>query len=155
MNSSLKTDQFQPTLPMRGATSIFVATGTPILRFQPTLPMRGATIKGRQQVNIAIISTHTPHAGSDRSNERLFKFGPDFNPHSPCGERPSLWIANVSTRPFQPTLPMRGATFTSSSFVTSNLFQPTLPMRGATANLLGRCPGRQISTHTPHAGSDI
>ena len=35
------------------------------------------------------------------------------------------------------------------------LFQPALPMRGVTAGDDGRCVTGHISTHTPHAGSDV
>ena len=34
-------------------------------------------------------------------------------------------------------------------------FQPTLPMRGATRSLRYRYHPKAISTHAPHAGSDI
>ena len=57
---------FQPTLPVRGATSTIIGTVLGWLLFQPTLPVRGAT------------STRTCRGGSPG----------DFNPRSPCGERP-------------------------------------------------------------------
>ena len=122
--------------------------------FQSTLPMRGATS------NPLVIDTCTP----------------DFNPHSPCGERRVCKsvrghdMAFQSTLPmrgatyhavaaleriqFQSTLPMRGATAADGICRTANRFQSTLPMRGATL-LLRRPQGEgRISIHTPHAGSD-
>ena len=54
--------------------------------FQPALPMRGVTREhGAQQV-IALISTRTPHAGSDEDDRRKHRACAYFNPHSPCGE---------------------------------------------------------------------
>ena len=34
------------------------------------------------------ISIHTPHVGSDIDHAVTFGTEADFNPHSPCGERP-------------------------------------------------------------------
>ena len=58
------------------------------------------------------------------------------------------------SRKFQPTLPARGATGTTSARHTARIFQPTLPARGATllANLDKLVP--DISTHAPRTGSD-
>ena len=79
--------EFQPTLPMRGATApyvprregILIPTHAPhagsdinntdhaltVTVFQPTLPMRGATEIVEQIVSSLPIPTHAPHAGSD------------------------------------------------------------------------------------------
>ena len=80
--------QFQPTLPLRGATpgkivadiDAGVSTHVPLagsdLRvyrggrlpamFQPTLPLRGATAAVGVGVPVLAVSTHAPLAGSDR-----------------------------------------------------------------------------------------
>ena len=79
------------------------------------------------------ISTHAPHAGSDFVLFEICSRFSNFNPRSPCGER------------------HRHADF----HLDAAGFQPTLPMRGATA---GWCPLSHadiISTHAPHAGSDV
>ena len=102
--------------------------------FQPTLPMRGATCA---------------HGGLKLRRH-------NFNPRSPCGERLLVRHGFRAAEVFQPTLPMRGATPCSiiQRFLTTK-FQPTLPMRGAT-NLMGyQASTRKISTHAPHAGSDL
>ena len=89
-------------------------------RFQSTLPMRGAT-KGKHPdkalTYISIhaphagsddllissptdttISIHAPHAGSDKGAE-IAPFGtPDFNPRSPCGERPLFTARDCGAR---------------------------------------------------------
>ena len=106
---------FQPTLPMRGATPC--CRSCPRWRqFQPTLPMRGATVTDIEAALANTISTHAPHAGSDdlrsaRVHERRISThaphaGSDwvsidkierqfnFNPRSPCGERPAWYRAS-------------------------------------------------------------
>ena len=57
---------------------------------------------------------------------------PDFNPHSPCGERP----------PYRPRCRIKAR------------FQSTLPLRGATETAHLRITEHHISIHTPLAGSD-
>ena len=105
------TSQFQPTLPLRGATERRVGClGLP--GFQPTLPLRGAT----RRINEALIecgfqptlpsaprctthpvSTHAPLAGSDRQAPWCTCAGAGFNPRSPCGERrpPAAGVASL------------------------------------------------------------
>ena len=102
---------FQSTLPMRGATDCRHADGgwrsisihTPhagsdrrltrqldrAFLFQSTLPMRGATIVHHSGYRHLSISIHTPHAGSDLPTLSMRRSRlSNFNPHSPCGERP-------------------------------------------------------------------
>ena len=102
----------------------------------------------------------------------------DFNPRSPHGERlRTMPLSFFPTRPFQPTLPARGATsVVTASFGASSIsthaprtgsdtkrlealegrkkFQPTLPARGATLLRQWRFRWRRISTHAPRTGSD-
>ena len=76
--------EFQPTLPMRGATSIASSKLWVSRKFQPTLPMRGATGK---EVEAAL-------------------YEGDFNPRSPCGERHSpLLVLNCRSDDFNPRSP--------------------------------------------------
>ena len=123
--------EFQPTLPLRGATAVPDQPGATSL-FQPTLPLRGATGSPCLMVHALDVSTHAPLAGSDL----LFGAIDDFFE-------------------FQPTLPLRGATArrrrqvpplvvsTHAPLAGSDapaetvalqlrVFQPTLPLRGAT-----------------------
>ena len=81
-----------------------------VIEFQPTLPMRGATNGEYAVIAYSKISTHAPHAGSDIFARTIASAIKDFNPRSPCGERLRGGSSSMSRVSFQPTLPMRGAT---------------------------------------------
>ena len=79
--------KFQSTLPVWGATDVWDVRRTYLL-FQSTLPVWGATAPGRADERLTMISIHAPRVGSDFSIS-FSPFSPtDFNPRSPCGERP-------------------------------------------------------------------
>jgi len=60
----------------------------------------------------------------------------DFNPLSPCGERPPLTYITQIADLFQSTLPMRGETSIDANLeLWVDEFQSTLPMRGETAKI--------------------
>ena len=59
----------------------------------------------------AFISIHTPRVGSDlRTAVIMCRYLPNFNPHSPCGERRSTIASSKYLSGFQSTLPVWGAT---------------------------------------------
>ena len=101
---------FQSTLPLRGATRVGFASWTPP-KFQSTLPLRGAT------------TVWTSCAGT-RSN---------FNPHSPCGERPSKKEEKYEIMGISIHTPLAGSDL---------------------ENFAAHYISLQISIHTPLAGSD-
>ena len=127
---------FQPTLPLRGATTRPVRR-TPASLFQPTLPLRGAT---NNEIDL------TPEQAR-------------FQPTLPLRGVTGIAAAGFLGYRFQPTLPLRGATgrdgpqrghapvSTHAPLAGSDghragngqlvhEFQPTLPLRGAT-HILG------------------
>ena len=141
--------------------------------FQSTLPLRGATwMKPTPTVSIKI-SIHAPLAGSDSWSWTTRRTAADFNPRSPCGERPGGDIQTASTALiFQSTLPLRGATDLRGSAIKrssisihaplagSDLwpficcwlteFQSTLPLRGATCRSgSGSAPGMYFNPRSP------
>ena len=61
-------------------------TKPPTGTFQPALPMRGVTVAALLRHREVLISTRTPHAGSDRARAYVPAGEAHFNPHSPCGE---------------------------------------------------------------------
>ena len=123
------------------------------------------------------ISIHAPHAGSDLSGKTLIHFSEDFNPRSPCGERPSrchlpdlsfqisihaphagsdnvLSIHSLMAFYFNPRSPCGERRYDYVHQCRRIKFQSTLPMRGATLVLGHQGIPVPISIHAPHAGSD-
>ena len=123
---------FQPTLPVRGATRNgqgdrsheHFSTHAPRAGSDPRLRVDGgdhmpisthAPRAGSDQhplhvVRPVVISTHAPRAGSDAWRGWRRSRPAYFNPRSPCGERPTVPGSPDLSSPFQPTLPVRGAT---------------------------------------------
>ena len=50
---------------------------------------------------------------------------------------------------------MRGATISYDNSLSSKVFQSTRPMRGATIGSCKRIPTKDVSIHAPHAGRDL
>ena len=101
--------------------------------FQSTLPMRGATSRYSKVFSRCFISIHTPHAGSDTPFLLyMICYSPDFNPHSPCGERhhfPTVLLIELN---FNPHSPCGERQYPRPEMAGHLGFQSTLPMRGAT-----------------------
>ncbi len=143
--------------------------------FQPTLPMRGATCCSDPCDQAASISTHAPHAGSDEMCARIPKLclitppppqgGSDVSPtptpqpttistHAPHAGSDADNVYNaISAGQFQPTLPMRGATNYKPHYWRFCRFQPTLPMRGATRSLTKRSASTIFQPTLPMRGA--
>ena len=121
---------FQPTRPLRGAT--YAIPGLRDIRtFQPTRPLRGATETCAYTARYIIFQPTRPLRGAT-----YYFFVPNrlvyFNPRAPCGARPLHKRDYDSKSGFQPTRPLRGATSRAGRTV----------FHGG------------ISTHAPLAGRD-
>ena len=168
---------FQSTLPVRGATyecaflpqtnSHFnprspcgerlaaCACAAPAVAFQSTLPVRGATLRWCKRAGgKQIFQSTLPVRGATRFRAAVDTAGIDFNPRSPCGERPKIVSSGPAAAIFQSTLPVRGATGTCTCSRQVPIFQSTLPVRGATSPLRPCKRMGKISIHAPRAGSD-
>ena len=100
---------FQSTLPLRGATHIDrVSVAANLISIHT--PLAGSDAIVAAIVHVLHISIHTPLAGSDMAYQMIRAWIPDFNPHSPCGERPPYRPRCRIKARFQSTLPLRGAT---------------------------------------------
>ena len=142
--------------PRVGSDQDFVIKAPAPAPFQSTLPVWGATRCPRHPSGKhRAISIHAPRVGSDNGStgerntsgrfqstlpvwgateldavkEQLTK---DFNPRSPCGERPLPGLHPCERR----------------------LFQSTLPVWGATAVIIPNDHQTHISIHAPRVGSD-
>ena len=169
---------FQPTLPLRGATFLSARLAWALEQFQPTLPLRGATALLRRERAVDVVSTHAPLAGSDDGGLGRASRCIVVSTHAPLAGS-DLLMDRYSRRDwFQPTLPLRGATYLQPWVILDFVFQPTLPLRGATGQTLLLGPRRigfnprspcgerhrsgmanfcqmLVSTHAPLAGSDF
>ena len=122
---------FQSTLPLRGATGD-VAEWFAESVISIHTPLAGSDRRRVVLCPAAGISIHTPLAGSDGRRRTSGRGRSYFNPHSPCGERPSK----------------------AENRKEAKTFQSTLPLRGATRRGLHPDHAHDISIHTPLAGSD-
>ena len=111
----------------------------PVSTHAPLAGSDDSTASSRRQCSR--VSTHAPLAGSDKAPGAQRPRGIGFNPRSPCGERPGSCEGCAIAGWFQPTLPLRGATYVDAYGVLHVQFQPTLPLRGATHSALGRGRG--------------
>ena len=171
-------DQFQSTLPMRGATIVclllwiclMISIHTPhagsdfagkifystLVLFQSTLPMRGATyVRHCNFIHRRYFNPHSP-CGERLYYDTVLPVSFDFNPHSPCGERLSLGVYSTNTSNISIHTPHAGSDVAAHHHTwTVTPFQSTLPMRGATQRAISSALLKSISIHTPHAGSDL
>ena len=169
---------FQPTRPLRGATILGTAlhTGieisthaplagrdvstmlliTPISPFQPTRPLRGATLTNPKTFKWFFISTHAPLAGRDDIQPVERKALDQISTHAPLAGRDAFrHLAKYMMGIFQPTRPLRGATWSGGfpSFKAVN-FNPRAPCGARRFHLLSNKHHDTISTHAPLAGRD-
>ena len=96
-------------------------------------PLAGSDVPAEHGVRVGMISTHAPLAGSDIAPGIAIPAPRDFNPRSPCGERPlSLCLGGHEVEDFNPRSPCGER-----------------PPRSPDGRV-----GVRISTHAPLAGSD-
>ena len=130
---SMPEDLFQSTLPVWGATlsfHTFMASVSPISIHAPRVgsdpvcsgveaidyvisihaPRVGSDSEPTLSESWLFISIHAPRVGSDHGRNGGSRRHTDFNPRSPCGERPSSRESVCCPPGFQSTLPVWGAT---------------------------------------------
>ena len=151
---SVTASTFQPTLPARGATLLFLV-GERAGKISTHAPRTGSDQRQMADIpQLPSISTHAPRTGSDtalEAAERLGLFQPtlpargatgmgrryvrlwqDFNPRSPHGERPVVSHACGLGADFNPRSPHGERPSWVQTIMDAVQFQPTLPARGAT-----------------------
>ena len=84
--------------------------GDCMIIFQPALPMRGVTLMCSCLYTKSLISTRTPHAGSDRQALGVLPFRECISTRTPHAGSDGSMMGEVSPGIFQPALPMRGVT---------------------------------------------
>ena len=169
--------QFQSTLPVWGATGCGFRqiTSKSISIHAPRVGSDGA---GAGFEPTSAISIHAPRVGSDGGYAHPHSGASDFNPRSPCGERPRSGLYPDHAEAFQSTLPVWGATLARAPSPAKRDFNPRSPcgerhpphrdsMRsGYDFNPRSPCGERRrqsgrrrwtegISIHAPRVGSDF
>ena len=145
-----------------------------LLRISIHAPRVGSDALQEYATTGDLISIHAPRVGSDAMGKQRLRLDSDFNPRSPCGERPLSYngknivngisihaprVGSDDTKGtktpayiiFQSTLPVWGATsIKTASDLSVTVFQSTLPVWGATASLPGhQRPGRNFNPRSP------
>ena len=169
---------FQSTRPLRGATCALTRDATSWKNFNPRAPC-GARLGGGIRITFSalnfnprapcgarlqtmtmtacrlIISTHAPLAGRDVGQTYRIALSTIFQPTRPL-RGATFMVGDVfSSMIFQPTRPLRGAT--NGRVILEKKgeeFQPTRPLRGATLDARRCYLVYLISTHAPLAGRD-
>ena len=100
---------FNPRSPCGERLTVMVSSPVACL-FQSTLPLRGTTALYAGHTRVLLISIHAPLAGNDRLAGINHTRIANFNPRSPCGERPKQMYLVPFCKLFQSTLPLRGTT---------------------------------------------
>ena len=106
-------------------------------KFQSTLPVWGATVHHSCAFVNILISIHAPRVGSDEFPETDKPYPNNFNPRSPCGERPvrPLMVCkhcgNISIHAPRVGSDARSIATASPAYA----FQSTLPVWGATLRI--------------------
>ena len=152
--SALMLGVFQSTLPLWGATAGHRGSIQIGLRFQSTLPLWGATSFQKRHNQQVQISIHAPLVGSDQNPGRVDLYNINFNPRSPCGERPAYNSPSAPRKNFNPRSPCGERLYKIPYRLLFPEFQSTLPLWGATPQNLRRFLLWQISIHAPLVGSD-
>ena len=123
--------------------------------FQSTLPVWGATSTAQRGSRRNMDFNPRSPCGERPTAVWAIVLMAHFNPRSPCGERRDACTSALRTGQFQSTLPVWGATILSiSSSSIASYFNPRSPC-GERHNLpdpLFR--GVSISIHAPRVGSD-
>ena len=109
---------FQSTLPLRGATDRMDELCRDTIKFQSTLPLRGATRVVGDELGQREISIHTPLAGSDPTSRYWTTTTANFNPHSPCGERPAMETGDAQSVQISIHTPLAGSDRRNETFLT-------------------------------------
>ena len=155
LDAGLMEQLFQSTLPARGATESRTPYASGAQDFNPRSPHGERRHRHPCCGGAVPISIHAPRTGSDK-NERENTPWEDISIHAPrtgSDKRRSAW--RFSVRPFQSTLPARGATDGTRVLKSYRTFQSTLPARGATEPAHQESHGAAvISIHAPRTGSD-
>ena len=148
-----QTQYFNPRTPC-GVRHLYQVQSYSDRRFQSTHPLRGATNDFNSSCILVYISIHAPLAGCDRRTPVDGYGHRDFNPRTPCGVRQVQNKKSRNQTNFNPRTPCGVRPKQITNRKSTKKFQSTHPLRGATT--ARSCARMQaiISIHAPLAGCD-
>ncbi len=169
---------FQSTFPVWGTTVLLSMMRSLVIRFQSTFPVWGTTRDIKLNGGVRLISIHVPRVGNDQILTPEGVAGKDFNPRSPCGERPYALICNEWFRDISIHVPRVGNDFNCTYLshflkyfnprspcgerqglghirISNMAFQSTFPVWGTTHEHRARKGAGSISIHVPRVGNDF
>ena len=148
---------FQSTLPVRGATETCAYTARYTAKFQSTLPVRGAT--GRWDLGMGRrydFNPRSPCGERPLSITGARRTDPYFNPRSPCGERRSDGADLLHEGSISIHAPRAGSDLNRHcGYEMADDISIHAPRAGSDRPLLERTNIMAISIHAPRAGSDL
>ena len=113
-------------------------------------PRVGSDVRSFRVDSCNGISIHAPRVGSDPDESNLFRFQGDFNPRSPCGERPICSsVIPRFTRYFNPRSPCGERLTVGSAFHPGTDFNPRSPCGERLPIFL--CPAQQDDYFNPRS----
>ena len=145
---------FQPTRPLRGATSSDKDKDNKQSNFNPRAPCGARPPSVTGAINILYFNPRAP-CGARPSKYPCMHRDKYFNPRAPCGARPGLYVDYCTLcSHFNPRAPCGARRRSAKHSAYPLIFQPTRPLRGATWRWIRRSRICWISTHAPLAGRD-
>ena len=140
---------------MRGATQSPICLFCSHSNFNPRAPCGARLRRCRDPGCRYLISTHAPLAGRDCSWSRRSSRAAGFQPTRPL--RGATYVLQDEAPPlsdFNPRAPCGARRWCGVRTARTATFQPTRPLRGATQRARKATRLSQISTHAPLAGRD-
>ena len=122
-------------------------------KFQSTLPVWGATGRTFNNSCVRNFNPRSPCGERPWTHDRIPEHW-DFNPRSPCGERRPPAPACSSPGIFQSTLPVWGATVAQQLMDLVRAISIHAPRVGSDPKDWTERWGQEISIHAPRVGSD-
>ena len=147
----MTTQEFQSTLPARGATPPRGTNEAAEWHFNPRSPHGERREPQAPTTQLGDFNPRSPHGERRSPAPAALRPSPYFNPRSPHGERRQGGGDSTPRKAFQSTLPARGATGSVLLPRFMYTFQSTLPARGATGQIPSRCSSAgHFNPRSPH-----
>ena len=140
--------------PRVGRDSGDCSAGRGGVSFNPRAPCGARldiSIRARRRDGVSI---HAPRVGRDRRVSRRTRESGGFNPRAPCGARPPMACYTSLIQRFNPRAPCGARLNCVGCSTSSKVFQSTRPVWGATEAVEVPRFEVEVSIHAPRVGRD-